>query len=183
MTILSLVVLGLMWTGSAEAQRKRRRTPSKTTPTVQTAPPADAESSPAAGAVPEGGAPAGAEGTAEAGAPEDVAALPADSTPAAVPGAEASENGSGTELEAVASEFVTLMDAVVQLRSRVAVLGEMLFRTKVQVVLQNRAGDDLILERALLSLDGAPIFSLTDAPPGAEGRRVFSGFAAPGPHV
>ena len=53
----------------------------------------------------------------------------------------------------------------------------------MSVSIQNRAGDDQALESVLLSLDGASIFRGESSAIGDEdGRRVFEGFAAPGPH-
>ncbi len=72
------------------------------------------------------------------------------------------------------------MDELVQTRSRIAVLGEHLFQTKVSIRVVNRAGDQ-VLSNFALRLDGAPVFQ-ADGDVSEEGRQAFEGFAAPGPH-
>jgi hypothetical protein len=90
----------------------------------------------------------------------------------------------GPDLSPLRAEFTTLMDELVQMRSKIAVLGRQLFRTKVRVGIENLASDDATLARLVLTLDGAPIFR-GDASrlSGEAERRAFEGFAAPGPHV
>jgi hypothetical protein len=76
------------------------------------------------------------------------------------------------------------MDDLVQARSRVHALGQQLFRTRVTVSLQDRTAGTQSLSRIVLRLDGAPIFQ-SDGPVegAADGREVFTGSVAPGPHV
>src|SRR5688572_1047300 len=89
-------------------------------------------------------------------------AAPVSVTPAAVtdelpppPTADAA----GTEqLSGLQTELSTLMDELVQARTRAALIGKTLWKTQVRVYVQNLAGDDAILAKIVLKLDGAPIF-------------------------
>jgi len=78
------------------------------------------------------------------------------------------------------AELATLMDELVQARSRVTVLGRALFDTKVVIRVDNRA-DDQILRSLVIRLDGDPVHR-GDSDPGSGGAALFEGFAAPGPH-
>jgi len=72
----------------------------------------------------------------------------------------------------------------VQTRARIATLGRSLFRTKIRIDVQDRSGDDQSLARIAVMLDGAPVFRAQGAEfNGEDGKRVFEGFAAPGPHT
>jgi hypothetical protein len=93
------------------------------------------------------------------------------------------EEEEGPDLGPIREEFTAIMDELVQVRSRVAVLGRQLFRTRMRVVVQNRAGDDQSLAKLVLKLDGAPIFQGEGNEVPEDGAQVFDGFAAPGPHV
>ena len=72
------------------------------------------------------------------------------------------------------------MDELVETRSRIAVLGNQLFRTKLRVRVANRA-DEQLLGRLVIRVDGAPVFE-SQEDVGDAGRQAFEGFAAPGPH-
>ncbi len=98
-------------------------------------------------------------------------------------GAPVYEEEEGPDLGPIREEFTTIMDELVQVRSRVAVLGRQLFRTRMRVIVQNRAGDDHTLAKLVLKLDGAPIFQGEGNEVPEDGAQVFDGFAAPGPHV
>lgn len=88
------------------------------------------------------------------------------------------------DLSPLRAEYTSVMDDMVSARQLVSTLGEELFRTRVVVTVQDRAGDDQSLARFALSLDGAPIFRTeTEIEGGAEGRQVYEGALAPGPHV
>ena len=89
----------------------------------------------------------------------------------------------GPDLQPLREDYTAIMDELVNVRSRMAVLGRQLFQTKVQVVVQNRAGDDNTLSRLVVSLDGAPVHRGDGSDLGEDGKKVFEGFAAPGPHV
>jgi hypothetical protein len=75
------------------------------------------------------------------------------------------------------------MDDLVQARARVALLGKSLFKTRVRVRLDNRAGDTVAAVRVALFLDGAPIWSGDGAAVRDPKQILFDGVAAPGPHV
>jgi hypothetical protein len=75
------------------------------------------------------------------------------------------------------------MDDLVQARTRVAVLGKSLFKTRVRVKLDNRASPDQTAARAQLWLDGTSIFSGDGAALRDPERALWEGFAAPGAHV
>lgn len=174
MRILVALALVLVFTvPSADAQRRRRRR-RRRPPTPPPAAPAETPETPE-----EGGEEGAAEEAPEASAPEaEVAATPeppAEPTPPETP-----ESAPPPDLSPLRSELATLMDELVQTRARVAVLGRQLFETKVRVRVENRA-DDAILSTFSLSLDGAPVFVMSDRL-GDEGALVFEGFAAPGPH-
>lgn len=129
---------------------------------------------------PSAGEPSAASAPATADTPS---AQPAEPSAAAA-SADAPSKGDDPKLLALRGELTTLMDDLVAARARAAVLGKTLFKTRVVVRLQNLAGSDPVLAKVVLSLDGAPVFRgdasvLTSD----EARRVFEGFAAPGPHV
>jgi hypothetical protein len=76
------------------------------------------------------------------------------------------------------------MDDMVNARQLVATLGEELFQTRVVITVQDRAGDDQTLATFALELDGAPVFHTDgEIEGGSEGRQVYEGALAPGPHV
>jgi hypothetical protein len=106
-------------------------------------------------------------------------AEPAEKPKEAEPPAADTEQVSGLQ-----TELSALMDELVQARTRAALLGKTLFKTVTRVYVQNLAGDDAVLSKAVLKLDGAPIFRGDAAAiRGDESRQVFEGFIAPGPHV
>jgi type IV secretory pathway VirB10-like protein len=114
---------------------------------------------------------------------------PAASTATQPPAAEPATSGSAApvdpeQLAALQAELNTLMDDMVQARTRAALIGKTLFKTLVRVHVQNLVGDDTALAKIVLKLDGAPIFrGDAAAMRGDEARQVFEGFVAPGPHV
>ena len=87
------------------------------------------------------------------------------------------------DLAPLQAEYAAIMDELVKARARVAIVGKALFKTKVRIILQNRAGDAQNLERIVLRLDGAPIFRKDGGVGLDEGQQVFEGFATPGPHA
>lgn len=176
--IAALLAIALI-TDAADAQRRRRRRraaepttteePAEAT-TEEAAEPAAAEpaAAPDAG-VPATPPPAAAPAPAAAVAPPPVA--PVD--PGPLP----------PDLGPLRADWSTLMDDMVSARQRVATLGEELFRTRLSVTLQDRAGDDQLLSAFSLELDGTPIFHTDGEIEGGDaGREVFTGALAPGPH-
>lgn len=87
------------------------------------------------------------------------------------------------DLAPLQAEYAAIMDELVKARARVAIVGKALFKTKVRIVFQNRAGDEQTLERIVLRLDGAPIFRKDGGAGLEDGQQVFEGFATPGPHA
>lgn len=104
-------------------------------------------------------------------------------TPAVEPEPAAEPEPELVDLGPLREEFTSVMDDLVQVRSRIAVLGRQLFQTKVRVRVQDRAGDDQDLIVLALRLDGAPIFRGDPSTVNSDVSQVFEGFAAPGPHV
>jgi hypothetical protein len=106
------------------------------------------------------------------------AASTASATPAPDPGP------APPDVAPVRAELGHLMDDMVQARQRMAVLGEELFRTRIRIAVQDRAGDDQSLAHFVVELDGAPVFrSDGEIEGGDRGRTVHEGALAPGPHV
>jgi hypothetical protein len=147
------------------------------------------EPPPAAAAAPEpAAADANASPAAEPSAEPPPAAPAVSVTPAAEtpeppnePEPPASDSG---EVSGLQTELSALMDELVAARTRAALIGKTLFKTVTRVYVQNLAGDDAILSKVVLKLDGAPIFRGDAAAiRGDEARQVFEGFIAPGPHV
>ena len=81
----------------------------------------------------------------------------------------------------IRAELAKVMDELVQARSRIAVVGRELFRTKVEVRINDRTGSSQSLTNLSLRLDGAPVFRKRDGKI-SEDKKVFTGFATPGPH-
>ena len=183
-----LLVLAALVVESADAQRRRRR-PRRAQETQQAQPDAGVSSvnqNPFdvadAGAIPsprnDAGALRGSDEAPAAGSERTAAAPATGGRSVDDPPIEAAP-----DLTPLRAEYTSLVDDIVQLRSRVAVVGQQLFRTKVRVTVHNRAGDGQTLERVVMSLDGASIFRGDAAAVGGDdGRKVFEGFAAPGPH-
>lgn len=175
--LVALLLTSLLAAPVADAQKHKRRKPkAEPSPQAETVPPESAEA-PVAGPAESTTAPA--DGV-DAGA-----TVPAPTTPvaAAAPTAAVSEAESGPDLEALRQEFTDVMDAVVQLRSRVAVLGRQLFETRVRVRVDNQARETQSLVKLSLLLDGAPVHKAEGATRSDKVQQVFDGYAAPGPHV
>jgi hypothetical protein len=130
--------------------------------------------------------------------PEPAASSPAPATtPAATPGPAASPSPASApptaapdpgpappDVGPVRADLSQLMDDMVQTRQRMALLGQELFRTRVRIAVQDRAGDDQSLARFVVELDGAPVFRADgEIEGGGAGRTVHEGALAPGPHV
>ena len=116
--------------------------------------------------------------------PPPPAASPAAQPSAAEPAATEAEPLATEQLASLQSELSTLMDDMVQARTRAGLIGKTLFKTLIRVHVQNLVGDDTALAKIVLKLDGAPIFRGDGGSMrGDEARQVFEGFVAPGPHV
>jgi hypothetical protein len=167
----ALLACAVLLTASAASAQRRKAAPPPPAP-----PPVSAEPA----AEPEPAAQAEAEPVlAPEPAPSAAPAAPA-TDPAA---AEAPAEDQAAELAALQAELAQVMDDLVQARARVALLGKSLWKTKVRVRIDNRAEPDQVAARAVLYLDGAPIWSGDGAQLRDPERILFEGFAAPGPHV
>ncbi len=111
-------------------------------------------------------------------APASAAAPEAPAPPASDPGP------APPDVAPVRAEVARVMDDMVQLRERIALLARELFRTRIRVAVQDRAGDRQSLAHFVVELDGAPVFrSDAEIEGGDRGRVVHEGALAPGPHV
>lgn len=116
--------------------------------------------------------------------PTPPAAAPEAAEPSEQPTAEFDPGPAPPDVSPIRDDYVALMDELVQARMRVAALGSELFRTRITIDLQDRTGDDTNLARLVVHLDGAPVYQHDGG--GAsldDGREIFSGSLAPGPHV
>jgi len=188
-TLLSIAVLAIVATPVSAQRRRPPPAPGGPETAVPAPPPVAPAVAPAATpstggnqpAAVTGGTPATSAPDAEPGpvAPGDPLA-PDDSAPPAPPDAATQDKA---DLAALQQELAQVMDDLVQARARVAVLGKSLFKTRVRVKLDNRAGDDAVAAKVALWLDGAPIFSGDGSAVRDPERTLWDGFAAPGPHV
>jgi hypothetical protein len=112
-----------------------------------------------------------------------ISPAPKAAEPSAEPSAEPAPDANGEKLASLRAEVTTLMDDLVEARSRAALLGKTLFKTQVRVLVQNLAAPDPVLSKLVLKLDGAPIFRGEGNAVSDEPRQVFQGFIAPGAHV
>jgi hypothetical protein len=170
---VGLAAAGLLSLSSHALAKPKARRPEPPPPAAAAPEPAavDAESKPLAAADGEAAAPPSVNVTPVTESP--------DSTKPSEPPAADTEEVSGLQ-----TELSSLMDELVQARTRAALLGKTLFKTVTRVYLQNLAGDDAVLSKVVLKLDGAPIYRGDSAAlRGDEARQVFEGFIAPGPHV
>jgi len=192
----TLLVLALSSSVTAEAQRRRRaphRTPrTTTTATEAPAPPPDPFADEAAAPPPSTAPAAPPPTTTSATPPPPASSVPVSTTPpppppppaAATPASDADLGPAPPDLSPLRAEYSTLMDDMVAARELVATLGEDLFRTRVAITVQDRAGDDQSLASFALELDGTPVFHTEgEIEGGADGRQVYEGALAPGPHV
>ncbi|MCS6799577.1 MAG: hypothetical protein NZ898_13825 [Myxococcota bacterium] len=150
-----------------------------------TAPPS-ASPAPAASPAPQQGggtSPTNAGAGSGASRSASPAAGPSQAPPADEAATALEEAPVGPDLGPLRAEQQAIVDELVQLRTRVALLGEQLFSSRVRIIVQDRGGEQR-LERLVVTLDGAPVFRASGGEiAAADGRRVFEGFAAPGPHV
>jgi len=167
-TLAALLVALLVSDADAQRRRRRRRPPpppeeqtEPETPPAEEAPPAEADQAPEE-------------------PPPEIEEAPPEPEPTEEPPPAEEPLAELPDLSPLRTDFEALMDELVQARSRIAVLGNQLFQTKVRIRIENRAGDQVLSELAI-RLDGAPVFR-ADGDVGDDARQVFEGFAAPGPH-
>jgi hypothetical protein len=184
--LLATLMLGVFDAGaSAQRRRRRRRPPAEqveTPPPVEETPDADAGTAPAPNPFgdPNTTVQMDTEGPP---APPGSNPVPAEE-PSTTPTEELDPGPAPPDVSPIRADYVTLMDDLVQARMRVHALGNELFRTRIKVDLQDRTGGNVTVARMVLHLDGAPIFQ-SDGPVerAADGRELFTGALAPGPHV
>ncbi len=205
--LIALLASALVVDG-ADAQRRRSSRRRRQPPPEEPATPPESPEEPAAppaspfedpppaaaqGNRPAGGRPATPPAAAtQAQAQTPPASPPQTPTPPAATTEEPSEQPTAEfdpgpappDVSPIRDDYVALMDELVQARMRVAALGSELFRTRITIDLQDRTGDNTNLARLVVHLDGAPVYQHDGG--GAsldDGREIFSGSLAPGPHV
>lgn len=177
-TLIALLLV-VLFSETADAQRRRRRRPPPPPETEEVEEPVEALP------VAERVVPPGSPGQIPHGAP---GAVPRTPDPLAEPSSDPTEEydpgPAPPDVGPIRTDFVALMDDLVQARMRVSALGAELFRTRITVGFQDRTGANVTLARVVVHLDGAPVFQ-NDGPveDGANGRQIFTGALAPGPHV
>jgi len=88
---------------------------------------------------------------------------------------------SGPDVSKLEAELASVLDELIQARTRTSVLVKTLFRTPVEVWVVRRA-DDQRLAHITLRLDGVPVHDSDGAALSSGEAKLFSGFAAPGLH-
>lgn len=169
--------------------RGRGRRPAPTAPTTPTAPETPdnpfaepAATTPTAPATPPPATPAPTTPPAASTTPPAASTTPPAAS--ATPPPAADPGPAPPDVAPVRADLGHLMDDMVQTRQRMAVLGQELFRTRIRIAVQDRAGDDQSLARFVVELDGAPVFRTDGEIEGGDrGRTVHEGALAPGPHV
>jgi hypothetical protein len=106
--------------------------------------------------------------------PPAPASAPAPADPAPTPAPAPDTSGLSAELSAV-------LDELIQARTRASLLAKALFRTRIDIHVRRRAGDQQLL-RVKLALDGVPVHDSDGAALGTDEARLFSGYVAPGVH-
>ena len=199
-SVVIAIAVVVLAASDADAQRRRaRRGRRGTQPTAEPAPETGAETGTETETVPppdpfaEPGAPPTGTPPATTGTtpPPATGTPPAATTPVApqaaptpAPAPAVDPGPTPPDLAPLRQEYVAIMDEMVQARSRVAILGQELFQTRMTVQVQDRTGDEATLARFVLELDGTPIHSSDgELEGGDQGRQLFEGALAPGPHV
>jgi hypothetical protein len=182
---LGIALLTLGGAGSAQAKPKAKKpAPAATDSAAASSQDSDAHANHAA---PEPEPPAESLPAATAQPAPPTAAKPqASSTPAAADtkSSDAQNAAANEKLAMLRADVTSLMDDMVEARSRAAMLGKTLFKTQVRVRVQNLAGPDPVLVKIVLKLDGAPIYRGDAAAlSGDDAHQVFQSFIAPGAHV
>lgn len=187
-SVLALLLsLGLLSVASeADAQQRRRAPRRPAAPAETTDAGASTETTTPDADQPPPTAPT--TSVTEASAPAATTTTTSTATPAASSEGDAATTidptlSTGPDLAPLRQELTAIMDELVKARARVAIVGKALFKTKVRIILQNRAGDAQSLERIVLRLDGAPIYRKDGGAGLEDGQQVFEGFATPGPHA
>jgi hypothetical protein len=193
LTTLCALLLVAVFADAADAQRRssrrRRRPPPPTEePAAPVEEPAADPNAPPASPFDEAPAaqPAGRQvpGTPPATPTPLPPAAATEAEPSEQPTAEFDPGPAPPDVSPIRNDYVALMDELVQARMRVSALGAELFQTRITIDLQDRTGDDTNLARLVVHLDGAAVYQSDGNAEGLDdGREVFSGSLAPGPHV
>jgi hypothetical protein len=160
----ALVIVTAAWSGVASARPRKKHiatTPSTATPNT-----------PALSDQPEPETP-----PATLAAP---AATPAPAPVAPTPSPQPSK--SSVELDGLVTEYSAIRDELFRSRAKAAVLGEALFKTKLEVNFKYAAGRAWPLKKVSLRLDERPVYSGESAN-GDTPQKIFETVAAPGRHV
>ena len=99
----------------------------------------------------------------------------------AKPASTSTESAAAPDVSALSGELSSVLDELIQARTRASVLAKSLFRTRIDINVLRRA-DDQQLVRVKLSLDGMPVHDSDGAALRDAEARLFSGFVAPGTH-
>jgi hypothetical protein len=102
----------------------------------------------------------------------------AESAPAP---AVVAESPKRPDLSAVRARLSSVLDALIQARTRTSVLTKSLFRTPIELWVVRRA-DEQRLEHITLHLDGVVVHDSDGSALGTGEARLFEGFATPGLH-
>ncbi|HEX4355234.1 MAG TPA: hypothetical protein VHZ95_20025 [Polyangiales bacterium] len=167
--------------GAASAKPKKKAPPPPPSAASEPAAPVPDEPATAEPEAPNSPPPSAASTAAPAKpiAAKSTPEQPGENAQATAPSAESQE-----KLAALRADVGSLMDDMVEARSRAAMLGKTLFKTQVRVNVQNLAAPDPVLVKILLKLDGAPIYRGDAAAiSGDDAHQVFQSFIAPGAHV
>ena len=108
-------------------------------------------------------------------------AEPAATRPRCSPAPAAAPASTGPDVSHLESELASVLDELIQARTRTSVLVKTLFRTPVEVTVIRRA-DDQRLAHITLRLDGVPVHDSDGSALASGEAKLFSGFAAPGLH-
>jgi hypothetical protein len=167
--------------GAAQAAPKKKHVPKR--------PPTTAPASPAPSTPPESATPApetAAPTESAAPAPSE-SATPPPAAPAAPPPPPAREeapppSGRNLDLDQLSNEYNQLRDELFRSRAKARLIGDALFKTKVNATLQYKAARAWPLKKVTLRIDEQPVFS-ADAPSPNDPIKLYDGFAAPGRHT
>jgi hypothetical protein len=102
--------------------------------------------------------------------------VPAQESTSAAPASNA------PDVSSLQSELSSVLDELIQARTRAAVLAKSLFKTRIELLMSRRADDQKIVH-VRLGLDGVPVHdSDGSAVSGSDQARMFQGYVAPGVH-
>ena len=182
---LIALVMTVFFVDTVDAQRRgRRRRRRRQPPAEEPATPTPEENAETPADTPTEAPPAAATEGEEAAPAAEAPTEATDAAPSEQPVAQFDPGPAPPDVSPIRTDYVTLMDDLVQARMRVHALGSELFRTRITIDLQDRTGDGTTLARLVVHLDGAPVFQSEGAVEGGDdGREIFSGALAPGPHV